>query len=84
MEDDEVSRAAVHMPLTYVPMMRSALVPEGLAVVLLEREDGALCLAVHPKEVSQQAVDEYNATAEHAGRHGIGAAPPAARPHPAV
>lgn len=80
MADDEVSKT--NMPLACVPMVRTDLVPEGRAAILLER-NGALCLAVHPREVSQQAVDEYNASMEHVGRHGIGAGIPA-RPHPAV
>ncbi|MEU6758028.1 hypothetical protein [Streptomyces sp. NPDC046685] len=80
MADDEVCKT--DMPLACVPMWRTPLVPEGRAAILLER-DGALCLAVHPTQVSQQAVDEYNESMEHVGRHGIGAEAPA-RPHPAI
>ncbi|MCY0960804.1 hypothetical protein [Streptomyces sp. H27-H5] len=65
-------------------MVRDDLVPKGLAVVLLQGKDGRLRLAVHPDEVSQQAVDEYNLAIEHAGRHGLAAAEPAARNHPAI
>ncbi|WKV74764.1 hypothetical protein AW27_026525 [Streptomyces sp. PCS3-D2] len=64
-------------------MVQSVLVPDGRAVVLLEREDGSLCLAVHPLKVSKQAVDEYNNAIQHAGRTGIGTLA-AARPHPAL
>lgn len=71
------------MPLACVPMVRDSRVPDGMAAVLLHAEDGRLCLAVHPLEVSQQAVDEYNRAMEHVGRHGIGTAD-LARPHPQV
>ncbi|MGW7435652.1 hypothetical protein [Streptomyces sp. NPDC054849] len=64
-------------------MVRDSRVPDGMAAVLLQADDGRLCLAVHPHEVSQKAVDEYNRAMEHVGRHGIGSEAPA-RPHPAV
>lgn len=79
--DDEVCKA--NMPLACVPMVRDSRVPDGMAAVLLHADDGRLCLAVHPLEVSQQAVDEYNHAMEHVGRHGIGTVAPA-RPHPAI
>lgn len=82
MADEEVSET--DMPLACVPMVRSALVPEGRAAVLLQRENGELLLAVHPQQVTQQAVDEYNEALEHVGRHGIGSTEMPGRQHPEV